>query len=293
MPKNTLLQRPPGRCPRPTADATPAAHATALGMGGGLLRPELDRDPAQLLPVFFVSLTLEGGLGLLSGDVMGSTILYGGKRRGFNPKGNTVRPVEKCGSRVLPGLLAVLTLALGMMLSAASPAYAANLVVSTKAVPAPAGFHGVCDRYAWACDRSSHATVHGTKAQLELATRINRSVNRQVREISDQRQYQRREYWALPTRRGGDCEDFALLKKRELQRAGIAPDRLLIATVLDRRRQAHAVLVLRTDDGDYVLDNLTSRIKPWNKTGYSFIRMQDPRAVSGWTVVLRGGIFRT
>ena len=224
---------------------------------------------------------------------MGSILLYGGKRRGFNPKGNTVRPIEKCGSRFLPGLLMVLTLALGMMLGAASPAYAAKLTISSKAVPAPAGFRGVCKRYAWACDRSSHATVHGAEAQLALANRINRAVNRQVREISDQRQYKRREYWALPTRRGGDCEDFALLKKRELQRAGIAADRLLIATVLDRRRQAHAVLVLRTDRGDYVLDNLTSRIKPWTKTGYSFIRMQDPSTTSGWTVVMRGGIFRT
>ncbi|MDU8942246.1 transglutaminase-like cysteine peptidase [Ovoidimarina sediminis] len=224
---------------------------------------------------------------------MGSYSLSGKRCRGFNPKGNTVRPIEKCGSRVLPTLLVLLTLALGMMVSAARPAYAADLVVSTKAISAPAGFRGVCERYAWACDRSSKASVHGAEAQLELAYRVNRAVNRQVREISDQQQYKQREYWALPTRRGGDCEDFALLKKRELQRAGIAPDRLLIATVLDRRQRAHAVLVLRTDRGDYVLDNLTSRIKPWNKTGYSFIRMQDPTTPSGWTVVMRGGIFRT
>ncbi len=215
------------------------------------------------------------------------------RRHGFDPRGNTVRPIEQCRPRILSTLLLILSLALGMTVTAASPAYATDLVISTKAVSAPAGFRGVCDRYAWACDRSSAATVRDASDKLALANKINRAVNRQVREISDQRQYKTREYWALPTRRGGDCEDFALLKKRELQRAGIAPDRLLIATVLDRKRRAHAVLVLRTEAGDYVLDNLTSRIKPWNKTGYSFLRMQDPSVASGWTAVMRGGIFRT
>ncbi len=215
------------------------------------------------------------------------------RRYGFDPRGNTVRPIEECGPRIVSGALVVLALALGMTVSAAGPAYASQLVIASKAVSAPAGFRGVCARYAWACDRSSAATVHGAAAKLELANRVNRAINLRVREISDERQYKTAEHWALPTQRGGDCEDFALLKKLELQRAGIAPDRLLIATVLDRKRRAHAVLVLRTDEGDFVLDNLTSRIKPWDKTGYSFLRMQDPTAPSGWTAVMRGGIFRT
>jgi predicted transglutaminase-like cysteine proteinase len=117
-------------------------------------------------------------------------------------------------------------------------------------------------------------------------------VNRQVRPITDRRQYRRDEHWALPTSRGGDCEDFALLKKRELIALGVPADKLLIATVLDRKRQPHAVLVLSTLQGDYVLDNLTSRIKPWGQTGYSFLRMQDPRAPERWVAVLAGGIFK-
>jgi predicted transglutaminase-like cysteine proteinase len=130
-----------------------------------------------------------------------------------------------------------------------------------------------------------------TSETLALASRINRRVNRQVREISDQRQYRRSEHWSLPTARGGDCEDFALLKKRELIRHGVAPGRLLIATALTPRREAHAVLIVRTADGDFVLDNRTSEIKPWLATGYSFLRMQDPAAPERWRMILAGGMF--
>ncbi len=216
------------------------------------------------------------------------------QRRGFDARYG-MRTVVTPRSGLVSALRAIVLgalLGLGMTVVAAGPAYATGkTILSTKSIPAPLGARGLCQRYDWACARSAEGRVTGAKAQLALANRVNRAVNRSVREITDQRQYSRREHWALPTRRGGDCEDFALLKKRELIRLGIAPDRLLIATVLDRRRQAHAVLVLRTASGDMVLDNLTSRIKPWDRTGYSFLRMQDPNAASGWALVMKGGIF--
>ena len=215
------------------------------------------------------------------------------QRRGFDPRlGARTVARPRNGALAALRILAVGTaLGLGMAVAAAGPAYAGKLVVSTKSVAAPLGARDLCARYAWACATSSAGAITDSRAKLKVADRVNRAVNRAVREISDARQYRRREHWALPTRLGGDCEDFALLKKRELIRAGIAPDRLAIATVLDRRRQAHAVLVLKTAAGDYVLDNLTSQIKPWDRTGYSFLRMQDPRAASGWRAVMRGGIF--
>lgn len=160
-----------------------------------------------------------------------------------------------------------------------------------KPISAPQGFAGICDRYAWACAPTStreRALSHGEL--MDAARRVNISVNRQVREISDYDQYRVREHWSLPTARGGDCEDFALLKKRELMRLGVAPERLLIATALTRTREAHAVLILRTDAGDLVLDNLTNRIRPWEKTGYTFLRMQDPSKPAHWQLLAVGGL---
>ncbi|NNF23413.1 MAG: hypothetical protein HKN63_01200 [Rhodobacteraceae bacterium] len=160
---------------------------------------------------------------------------------------------------------------------------------AVRSVDAPNGFSGVCARYDWACAKSGRTTSLGRDV-LVLAEKLNRSINRSTREIADDEQYRRAEYWALPTARGGDCEDFALAKKQALIAGGVVPERLLIATVLDRAQNPHAVLVLRTDAGDYILDNLTNRIVGWRETGYTFLRMQNPASPGQWSAVLRGGI---
>ena len=160
-----------------------------------------------------------------------------------------------------------------------------------KPIAAPEGFRGVCARYKWACARSGRG-IGKADGVLRVAKAVNTSVNRSTRAVSDLRQYGDEEVWALPTSLGGDCEDIALLKKRELIKRGIAPERLLIATVLDRNRGSHAVLVLRTGDEDLVLDNLKNSILPWRKTGYSFLSMQNPSAPHKWDAVLAGGVFR-
>ena len=160
-----------------------------------------------------------------------------------------------------------------------------------KAIHAPAGFVGLCSRYTWACKGSGRTSVSGKK-KLVLATQINKSVNKQVREIEDLTQYGVEEHWALPTRRGGDCEDLVLLKKKLLVERGVPSEALLIATVLDRKLNSHAVLVMRTRQGDLVLDNLTNKIMPWEKTGYTFLKLQNPKALSRWDAVLAGGVIK-
>ncbi len=196
---------------------------------------------------------------------------------------------NKGGSSVSLRAAVALSLALTATLSPAHATSDRPFLQTVKAVDAPEGFSGICTRYGWACARSGHAAPDGRKA-LALATEVNARINRQTREIADLVQYKRNEYWALPTSRGGDCEDFALAKKQALIAEGIAPESLLIATVLDRSRNPHAVLVLRTDAGDYVLDNLTNRILGWRETGYTFLRMQNPAAPGKWSAILAGGV---
>ena len=156
----------------------------------------------------------------------------------------------------------------------------------------PEGSNGLCSRYGWAC---AVGQVQGQidADGLRIATQLNNKVNARVREVSDQSQYRRAEVWTLPTARGGDCEDFALLKKKMLIERGFPANQLLIATVLDRNNAPHAVLVVRTTDGDYVLDNLTNRVKTWRETGYTFLKMQDPEAPHLWQAVLAGGLVQS
>ena len=134
---------------------------------------------------------------------------------------------------------------------------------------APQGAQDLCARFSWACARGGQASVIPSSL-LPTIRQVNSSVNRSVRSIEDSRQYGVPEHWALPTRRGGDCEDFALLKMRELIEQGVPANSLLLATALDRRGGSHAVLIVRTDQGDLVLDNLTNSIRDWRSTGCGF-----------------------
>jgi predicted transglutaminase-like cysteine proteinase len=166
----------------------------------------------------------------------------------------------------------------------------ASWLPARQAMPAPRGFQDVCARYSWACARGGDAQVNANSL-LKLAKSVNSHVNRTTRQITDKRQFGTEDFWTLPTARGGDCEDFALLKKMKLIKQGVPANRLLISTVLDRRRAPHAVLVLRTDAGDFVLDNLNNQVKRWQDTGYTFLRMQNPNTPSRWDAVMAGGVF--
>jgi predicted transglutaminase-like cysteine proteinase len=198
---------------------------------------------------------------------------------------------------LLPGkarmLLRVVGIAALMALTAPGATSAGqppDFLKARQAIAAPSGSAGLCSSYGWACARLGHLNMSDAQA-MRIAQSVNGAVNRQTRPISDRAQYGVEERWALPTTRGGDCEDVVLLKKKALIARGVSPDRLLIATVLDRNRGSHAVLVMRTASGDYVLDSLVGAIKLWRATGYSFLKMQNPASPSRWNAIFSGGIF--
>lgn len=176
-----------------------------------------------------------------------------------------------------------------------STAMAANkggtFMVALRSTTSPPGALNLCGKYRWACTNTGHHRMKSSTA-LNLAKSVNNKINRQVRQIEDIAQYGRKEYWTLPTARGGDCEDIVLLKKKKLLEKGLASEDLLIATVLDLNRNSHAVLVLRTQQGDYVLDSLRNRIIPWRSTGYTFLKMQNPKALGRWDAILAGGLIK-
>ena len=82
------------------------------------------------------------------------------------------------------------------------------------------------------------------------------------------------EYWTIPTTRG-DCEDYALLKRKRLMELGWPASALLMTVVRDDRGEGHALLTARTVQGDFILDNKVDEIKIWYKTPYEFIMRQS------------------
>ena len=115
-----------------------------------------------------------------------------------------------------------------------------------------------------------------------IARRVNREVNAAIEPVSDQDNYGVAEYWAYPDNGKGDCEDYVLLKRRELMRLGFPREALLITVVRDQMGEGHAVLLLKSTVGDFVLDNKINMIRPWNATGYHFVKRQSQENPNVW-----------
>jgi predicted transglutaminase-like cysteine proteinase len=73
----------------------------------------------------------------------------------------------------------------------------------------------------------------------------------------------------------GDCNDYAVTKRHRLVAMGWPQSSLRLAVVRIDGGQGHLVLVARLPDGDVVLDNLSSTVRPWNSLGYEWISMQS------------------
>lgn len=155
---------------------------------------------------------------------------------------------------------------------------------SDVAAPLPVGFVSFCIRFADQCtaDQNAPSTVTLAPAQWLTLQEVNGAVNRAIKPMDDQHHYGRPEYWNIPTDGYGDCEDYALTKRRDLLTAGFPAPALRIAVVITQQNERHAVLTVATDRGDYVLDNLTNAIRNWDDTNYQWIERQDPSKAWGW-----------
>lgn len=83
--------------------------------------------------------------------------------------------------------------------------------------------------------------------------------------VEDSRNYGTSDKWATPVEffaKGGDCEDFAIAKYASLRALGFSTDQLRIAIVQDKIKNIpHAVLIVYTEEGTYVLDNQDKRLR--------------------------------
>lgn len=96
-----------------------------------------------------------------------------------------------------------------------------------------------------------------------MANRVNDLVN-QKRYIVDSKNWGKSDYWATPVEfleRGGDCEDFAIMKYTALRSLGVPEERMRVAIVQDLKKNIpHAVLVVYTENGAYILDNQIKKL---------------------------------
>ena len=112
--------------------------------------------------------------------------------------------------------------------------------------------------------------------------RVNRWVNENIKPMTDQEHWGVIEKWSYPTDGYGDCEDYVLLKRKMLIDAGWPREALLITVVRDKKGEGHAVLTVKSDKGEYVLDNQNEDVVAWTDTGYRFVKRQSQSDPNVW-----------
>jgi predicted transglutaminase-like cysteine proteinase len=195
--------------------------------------------------------------------------------------------------RISRQTLKALALALAALGLSILPAVAgAKLPLSTISplgpeTSVPYGWVDFCQRYGGECDEATRApqTIELTAATLRKIEGVNALVNNKIEPVSDAEHAGAPDAWDYPADGKGDCEDYALLKRRVLVEAGFPRAALLLTVVKDAHGDGHAVLMARTDRGDFVLDNLADEVKPWNKTSYRFVKRQSQENQNVWVAV--------
>jgi predicted transglutaminase-like cysteine proteinase len=181
--------------------------------------------------------------------------------------------------------IAAAALAGAPAMPAAQAAGERTLFISVGATArAPIGWSEFCAEYAPECETrqlDARDVVLTAKAWKDL-TRINKWVNDTVKPITDLEHWGVVERWNYPDDGYGDCEDYVLLKRRMLMQSGWPRQALLITVVRDKRGDGHAVLTVKTDKGEFILDNQNEDILLWSDTGYRFVKRQSQSDPNLW-----------
>lgn len=190
-----------------------------------------------------------------------------------------------------------------MRLTSLLLAFVTIFATSTSAMPAsqngasmavgaitsqPIGHYDFCQRYRNECGPNVDLMpVKMTNNNWETVNDVNQQVNSTIIPATDMEVYGKEEYWAYPIT-AGDCEDFALLKRRLLIMRGFSASNLLMTVVRKPDGEGHAILTLRTAQGDYELDNLSDEVKLWYQTPYSYIKRQASNNAGRWVTIENG-----
>lgn len=153
------------------------------------------------------------------------------------------------------------------------------------ATSAPIGHRQFCAENGWACrgGTNSPVVVKLTEQRWQELIAVNRQINQRIRPVTDEELFGRKEYWTYPVNGAGDCEEYVLEKQRALVAAGWPKSALLITVAKDVNNAGHAVLTVRTDQGDMILDNQIEAVLPWYATPYRYIKRQSSYAPAKWT----------
>lgn len=120
-----------------------------------------------------------------------------------------------------------------------------------------------------------------TEARLRQLDQVNATVNATIEPVTDVGG----DRWTF-TSRAGDCEDYVLMKRELLARLGWPRSAMRITVVHDGVGY-HAILVVSTRQGDFVLDNLAAYISRVEDSPYEFVVGQSQHHPGAWVRIQR------
>jgi len=168
-----------------------------------------------------------------------------------------------------------------------SPNGRAIYVTTGEPARAPIGWVEFCIQYRSECTTrpsTPRDVVLTSKAWSDMV-KVNAWVNDSIQPVTDLEHWGVVERWNYPDDGKGDCEDYVLLKRRMLMQAGWPREALLITVVRDKKGDGHAVLTVKTNRGEFILDNQEAEVLPWNKTGYRFVKRQSQFDPNVWVAL--------
>lgn len=139
------------------------------------------------------------------------------------------------------------------------------------------GWVKFCERQPAECDLNTAEPAFITLSAKTWRTlnTVNRHVNASIRPKTDMEHWGVVDRWDIPDDGAGDCEDYQLLKRKILvEQHGLPRRALRMTVVIDDQGEGHAVMMVRTDEGELILDNKRSAILPWHETGYVFVKRE-------------------
>jgi predicted transglutaminase-like cysteine proteinase len=190
-------------------------------------------------------------------------------------------------ARTGAAVLAVLGGSLALQRPTSAGSVEAGYAAVGEATSVPYGWVDFCRRYEGECDGAGASPVDinlSPKAEREI-DRVNRWVNAHVESVSDMDHWGLIDRWDYPIDGRGDCEDYALLKRKLLIEMGFPRQALLMTVVKDEAGEGHAILTLKTNKGEFVLDNLNNDTRPWTTSGYRFVKRQSQQDPNVWVTL--------
>lgn len=170
---------------------------------------------------------------------------------------------------------ASIALTFALMLPLATGSAARGADVTAHAIT-PLAMQLFCRERPDECRSSGPTSVEWTPQLAALLIEVNRTVNGAIRPRADPTHT-----WDVNPA-SGDCNDFVLSKRSRLIRLGVPAGALRFAVTTTRGGAPHAILLVKTSAGDYVLDNLSNETRTLQKSGYA-IRLVSTADPLRWT----------